>query len=100
MDGVGPLSDQDTESGEYRDEFACARLQSEASHEHPGCQAINPGDTGIGPVFTAQNRRTQHLTGVFSNMVLQTIFNSPIMVIENNRPDGFESDCGCGYRLL
>ena len=23
MDGVGPLSDQDTESGEYRDEFAC-----------------------------------------------------------------------------
>jgi hypothetical protein len=37
---------------------ACARLQSEACHEHPGHQAANPGDTGIEPVFAAQNRRT------------------------------------------
>jgi hypothetical protein len=51
MDGVGPLSDQDTESGEYRDEFACARIQFEAGYEHHGCPAVNPGDTGIAPVF-------------------------------------------------
>ena len=47
MDGVAPLSDQDTEPGECRDEFACARLQHEASHEHHGHQTVNPGDTGI-----------------------------------------------------
>ena len=37
MDGVGTLFDQDTKAGEYRDEFAGARLQPEACHEHPGC---------------------------------------------------------------
>ncbi len=37
VDGLNSLPDQDAESGEHRDEFACARLQSEASHEHPGC---------------------------------------------------------------
>ena len=95
MDGVGPLSDQDTEPGEYRDEFAGARLQSEAGYEHHGRQAANPSDTGIAPVFTAQNRRTQHLTGIFSNMVLGTKLNGPTTVIKNNRPDGFEDACGC-----
>ena len=103
--GVGPLSEQDAESGEHRDEFSCACLQSEACHEHPACQAIKPSSHQSRRyrhrlVFTAQNRRIQHLTGVFSDANLQTIFNSPITVINNNRPDGFERDCGCGYQLL
>ena len=65
MNGVGSLSDQDTEPGGYRDEFACARLQSEARHEHPGHQATNSGDSGIGPVFVLQNRRNQYSTDVY-----------------------------------
>jgi len=51
MNGGNALPDQDTQTGEYRDEFACTCLQFETGYEHHGCPAVTPGDTGIAPGF-------------------------------------------------
>ena len=51
MDGVDPLPDENAKTCEYRNEPACACLQFEACDECLGRQALNPGDTGIEPVF-------------------------------------------------
>ena len=61
-----------------------------------GVKLLISGNTGIEPVSTAQNRRTQHLTGTFSDANLQNIFSGPLTAVKNNRPDGFESDRACG----
>ena len=55
MDGFDSLPDENTKTREYRDEPACACLQSEACYEHRGHQALNIGDTGIASVFALQN---------------------------------------------
>jgi hypothetical protein len=49
MDGVDTLPDENAKTREYRDEFACTRLQFEACDEYPGCRAVYPGDTDIAP---------------------------------------------------
>ena len=77
LDGINALSDEDAESSRCRDEFARARLQPEARHEHPGHQATNSGDSGIGPVFALQNRRNQYSTDVYmaaTNKLTSTVW--------------------------
>ena len=56
VDGVDALPHQNARAREYRDEFACPGLQSEACDEPIGRRSAHRSDTGMSPVFLA--RRT------------------------------------------
>ena len=95
MDGVGPLPDKNAKACEYRDELACARLQSEACHEHTGHQAANPGDAGVG-LYLPCKTGVLSTSQVFSQReLLDRLPWFGRATTENNRPDGFENVRGC-----
>ena len=55
LDGFDPLPDQDTGSGEYRDEFARVGVQHKANDEPHWHETIDRGDKGIESPYLPAN---------------------------------------------
>ncbi len=49
MNGANAFPDENTATGEYRDEFARARVQHETPYHNLWCQTVNRGDTDLVP---------------------------------------------------
>lgn len=67
MDGLNPLPHQDPAEGAHRDEPARARLQPQASHQHPRNQTAAEGNEGLRQAFFAPNRPLQRFPGLPSS---------------------------------